>query len=60
MLLAIVSALAALAAGVTGAVGVGLAVLSAMAAPVWLYFLLLAVQGCATSIHAPAEAGKTT
>jgi MFS family permease len=46
--------LATAAAAMTGAVGLGLAVLSAMTAPVWLYFLLLAVQGCATSIHAPA------
>ncbi|HET9622719.1 MAG TPA: MFS transporter [Kofleriaceae bacterium] len=46
--------LATVAAGVTGLVGLGLATLSALTAPIWLYFLLLAVQGCATSIHAPA------
>jgi MFS family permease len=47
-------ALAALAAGVTGAVGLGLALASALSARVELYFVLLLAQGCATTIHAPA------
>jgi MFS family permease len=46
--------LATAAAGMTGLVGLGLAAASAYGAPIWLYFLLLAVQGCATAIHAPA------
>jgi MFS family permease len=49
-------ALATIAATTTGAVGLGLAVLSAYSAPVVLYFLLLLVQGIVTAIHAPAVA----
>jgi MFS family permease len=47
-------ALATAAAGITGLVGLGLAAASAYGAPIWLYFLLLVMQGCATAIHAPA------
>jgi MFS family permease len=49
-------ALATIAALITGAVGIGLAVLSWLDAPLPLYFVLLLAQGCATSIHAPAVA----
>lgn len=48
--------LASTAAATTGLVGVGLALISALHAPLVLYFVLLIVQGCATSIHAPAVA----
>lgn len=48
--------LATAAAATTGLVGVGLALLSALHAPLVLYFALLIAQGCATSIHAPAVA----
>jgi MFS family permease len=47
-------ALATAAATVTGLIGLGLAIASALGAPVALYFLLLLAQGCATVIHAPA------
>ena len=56
-------ALATLAAMTTGVVGLGLALVSALmpadgggagSVPVSLYLALLVVQGCATSIHAPA------
>jgi len=49
-------ALATVAATTTGTIGVGLALASALGAPVALYFVLLLAQGCATSIHAPAVA----
>ncbi|HEX3761278.1 MAG TPA: MFS transporter [Kofleriaceae bacterium] len=53
-------ALATAAAATTGMVGLGLALISALHVPVALYFVLLIalliVQGCATSIHAPAVA----
>ncbi|HEX8111767.1 MAG TPA: MFS transporter [Kofleriaceae bacterium] len=52
--------LATAAAATTGLVGVGLAVISALHVPLVVYFVLvialLIVQGCATSIHAPAVA----
>ena len=48
--------LATAAATTTGMIGVGLALLSALGAPVPLYFVLLLAQGCATAIHAPAVA----
>jgi len=48
--------LATVAATTTGLVGVGLACLSALGAPVALYLWFLLVQGCATVIHAPAVA----
>ena len=48
--------LASAAAGATGLVGVALALTSALHAPLVLYFVLLIVQGCATSIHAPSVA----
>jgi len=47
-------ALATAAATATGLIGVGLALASALGAPVALYFLLLLAQGCVTVIHAPA------
>ncbi len=47
--------LATIAAMVTGLVGVGLAVASAVDAPLPVYFALLLVQGCVTSVHAPAS-----
>jgi MFS family permease len=49
-------ALATAAAVTTGLIGLGLALASALGAPIALYFLLLAAQGCATVIHAPAVA----
>jgi len=48
--------LASTAAATTGLVGIGLALISALHAPLVLYFVLLIAQGCATSIHAPAVA----
>lgn len=48
--------LASAAAATTGLVGVALALISALHAPLVLYFVLLIAQGCATSIHAPAVA----
>jgi len=49
-------ALATIAATVTGLIGLGLALTSALGAPIALYFLLLLAQGCVTVIHAPAVA----
>jgi MFS family permease len=46
--------LATAAATLTGVVGIGLALASAMHAPVWVYLALLLVLGGCTSIHAPA------
>ena len=43
------------AAATTGLVGVGLAVASATGAPPVAYLALLLVQGCVTSVHAPAS-----
>lgn len=37
-----------------GMVGVGLAIASAIHAPVWVYMALLFVQGCVVAVHAPA------
>jgi MFS family permease len=48
--------LATAAAATTGLVGIGLALLSGLHAPLALYFVLLIGQGCATSVHAPAVA----
>jgi len=47
--------LATLAATVTGLIGLGLAVCSYFDLPVWTYLALLLVQGCVTSVHAPAS-----
>lgn len=47
-------ALATIAATATGLIGLLLALASALAAPIALYFLLLLAQGCVTVIHAPA------
>lgn len=47
-------ALATIAAMTTGLIGLGLAMISGLDAPVPLYFVLLLAQGCATVIHAPA------
>jgi MFS family permease len=47
--------LATIAAVMTGLIGVGLALASAFHAPLSVYFALLLVQGCVTSIHAPAS-----
>jgi MFS family permease len=49
-------ALATAAATITGVVGLALALISGLDAPVGLYFVLLFAQGCATAIHAPAVA----
>jgi MFS family permease len=49
-------AIATVAALTTGAIGIGLALVSGYEAPLPLYFLLLIAQGCATAIHAPAVA----
>lgn len=46
--------LATLAATTTGLIGLGLSLVSALGAPIALYFLLLFAQGCVTVIHAPA------
>jgi Major Facilitator Superfamily len=48
--------LASAAAATTGLVGVALALISGLHAPLVLYFVLLILQGCATSIHSPAVA----
>lgn len=45
--------LATIAALGTGIVGVGLAIASAFAAPVWTYFALLMLQGIVAAIHSP-------
>ena len=52
--------LTTLAATITGAIGVGLAVCSYFALPVWTYLVLLLVQGCVTSVHAPASSNAST
>jgi MFS family permease len=59
-------ALATMAAGTTGLVGLGLALVSALFSPeairaldpvpISLYLALLVMQGCATAVHAPAVA----
>lgn len=46
--------LATIAATTTGLIGLGLALASALGAPIALYFVLLLAQGCVTVIHAPA------
>jgi MFS family permease len=43
------------AASVTGLIGIGLAAASFSGAPVAVYLALLLVQGCVTSVHAPAS-----
>jgi len=48
--------LATLAATTTGLLGLGLALTSALGAPIALYYLFLLAQGCVTAIHAPAVA----
>jgi MFS family permease len=47
--------LTTVAAAVTGAIGVGLAVASLVHAPVSVYFALLFLQGCLNAVHAPAS-----
>jgi MFS family permease len=47
--------LTTLAATITGAIGLGLAACSFFNLPVWAYLALLLVQGCVTSVHAPAS-----
>lgn len=47
--------LTSVAAFITGLIGVGLAIASAMHAPVVVYLALLLAQGCMTAIHAPAS-----
>ncbi len=47
--------LTTIAAALTGAIGLGLAIASATGAPPVAYFALLLVQGCVTSVHAPAS-----
>ncbi len=47
--------LTTLAATLTGAVGIGLALASALSAPVSVYYMLLLVQGVIATIHAPAS-----
>lgn len=49
-------ALATGAATATGLIGLLLALVSALGAPVALYFVLLFAQGCVTAVHAPAVA----
>ncbi len=44
-----------LAATLTGGVGLGLALASALGAPIAVYYLLLLAQGCVSTIHAPAS-----
>lgn len=48
-------ALTTFAAAMTGAIGLGLAIASALGAPPCAFFALLFVQGCVTSVHAPAS-----
>ncbi|MBV8756263.1 MAG: MFS transporter [Deltaproteobacteria bacterium] len=47
--------LTTLAATITGLIGLGLASCSFFGLPVWMYLALLLVQGCVTSVHAPAS-----
>ena len=47
--------LTTIAAGVTGLVGLGLALASASDAPPAVFLAILFVQGCVTSVHAPAS-----
>jgi MFS family permease len=47
--------LATIAATATGAIGVALALASATGSPPMVYFAILLVQGCVTSVHAPAS-----
>lgn len=47
--------LATATAVLTGGVGLGLAIASALGAPVWVYLALLLVQGCANAVHSPAS-----
>ena len=47
--------LTTLAATITGAIGLGLAACSFFDLPIWTYLALLLVQGCVTSVHAPAS-----
>lgn len=47
--------LATLAVGVTGLIGVGLALASAFGAPIAVYFALLVLQGGVNVIHAPSS-----
>src|SRR5205807_4917009 len=47
--------LTTIAATATGAVGLALALASATGAPAAVYLAILLVQGCVTSIHAPAS-----
>lgn len=44
-----------LAAALTGGIGLGLALASALGAPVAVYYALLLAQGCVATIHAPAS-----
>jgi MFS family permease len=48
--------LATVAATTTGLIGLGLALVSALGAPIGLYLVLLFAQGCVTAVHAPAAA----
>lgn len=48
--------LSTIAAMLTGGVGIGLGIASALGAPVAVYYALLLVQGCVSTIHAPASA----
>ena len=43
------------AAGLTGGVGIGLAIASLVHAPLAVYFALLFFQGCLNAVHAPAS-----
>jgi MFS family permease len=47
--------LATAAATITGLIGLGLAICSYFALPVWTYLALLLVQGAVTSVHGPAS-----
>lgn len=47
--------LATISVAVTGLIGIGLAVASALGAAVWAYYGLLLAQGCVNVIHAPAS-----
>jgi MFS family permease len=46
--------LATAAATLTGVIGIGLSIASAVDAPLFVYFALLLALGCCTSIHAPS------
>jgi MFS family permease len=51
---------AAAGAAITGLCGVGIAVVSATSAPIWMYLILLLLLGCGASLHGPSSAAVIT